>query len=152
MARRVPRAMQHLELELAHRDPVALMQPAVGRERLGGWEAEHLRLGGHLLDPEQIALMRPLDGDARAPRELRGGARVVEMRVGDEDLLEREPVALENRQHPRQLTARVDDGRAARGLAPQHRAVLLERRDRDDFETHARMILRGAHTVIARPR
>ena len=72
------------------------------------------------------------------------------MRVRDQDLLERDLQLLDLRQHPIEITARIDDRGPTRALAAQDGAVLLEGRDRNDAKFHPRMI--GDQTVMASPR
>ena len=140
----------HLQLEFADRDSIVLVQPSIGREALARREAEHAGLSGHLLDPEQIVLMRPLDRQRTGASEFSRCTGVIEMGVRDQDLLERDLQLLDLRQHPIEITARIDDRGPTRALAAQDGAVLLEGRDRNDAKFHPRMI--GDQTVMASPR
>ena len=80
--------------------------------------------------------MRALDGHAGAARELGGGGGVVEVAVGEQDALERQALVLEHLLHPLEVAAGIDDGGAARALAPEDGAVLLERGDGNDGDLH----------------
>jgi hypothetical protein len=76
----------------------------------------------HLLDPEQIALRADTSIGREARRAKFGRSRgVIEMRVGDEDLLQRQPVVLHHRQHPLEIAARIDHRGAPRLLTPDRR-------------------------------
>jgi hypothetical protein len=59
------------------------------------------------------------------------------MAVGDEDSLDLDPLALCSLEDAVELAAGVGDGALHGLLAPQERAVLLERRDRNDDGAHA---------------
>src|SRR3546814_11837920 len=86
MARRVPRTMDDIEGQVADRHRIAVVQPAVGFERL----AAHPEAGTVLaqpLDPETVVLVRPLDRHAKLLREharLPAMVRSEERRVGKE--------------------------------------------------------------------
>src|SRR3546814_3057476 len=60
MPRRMPRAMDDIDLEIADRHHIAVDQPAVGLERFAD-HAETRALLRELLDPEPVVLVRPLD-------------------------------------------------------------------------------------------
>src|SRR3546814_13224221 len=88
MARRVPRTMDDIEGQVADRHRIAVVQPAVGFERL----AAHPEAGTVLaqpLDPETVFPVRPLDRPAKLLREHDRMLAMVHMAVGDEDLLDR---------------------------------------------------------------
>src|SRR5581483_1602144 len=61
VAGRVPRAVAHLQGELAHLDLIALTEPARRLEGLGGLEREPARLLPERLYPEAVTGMRTLD-------------------------------------------------------------------------------------------
>ncbi len=83
---------------------------------------------------EQILIgeMWPLDRHFQFIAQLRGAADVVNMAVRDPDLLDRHVRLLDCSQDLRNVSTGIDNYSAARGVAPQQRAVLLEWRDRDD--------------------
>src|SRR3546814_19873239 len=75
MARRVPRTMDDIEGQVADRHRIAVVQPAVGFERL----AAHPEAGTVLApppDPETVVLVRPLERHAKL---LRAHARLPAM-------------------------------------------------------------------------
>jgi hypothetical protein len=78
--------------------------------------------------------MRPLDRHAVAPRELGRPSAVVDVPVGEEHLLQ-SPAGLAQRVlDPVEVAAGVDHGGCGGVGVDQDRAVLGERRDRDDRE------------------
>ena len=76
--------------------------------------------------------MRAFNGHAETLREHPGAAAMIEMAVGNEQLLDSDAVLIGDGHQPFELVAGIDEG-AAHGLgAPEQGAILLERRDRDD--------------------
>ena len=132
VSRRVARTVEDVEGQVADSDRVAAFQPAVRREGARIVEAWFFFGIGQLVDPELIVLMRPLDGQALLLGKVRGHARMVAVRVGDEDLLQRDPGALDGGHDTVEMPARIDH-RALHGLGtPEYRRVLLERRHGHD--------------------
>ena len=109
------------------------MQPAGGCEGFGWWKAVVGGGIGQAVDPELIAFVRPDDGQLQALGQFGRGTRMVDVAVGDPDLLERHAQLLDGRQQHRQVATRVDDGRFFRVIAPDDGAVLLEGRDGNGF-------------------
>ena len=62
---------------------------------------------------------------------------MIDVRMRQQDLHEVEPLARDDVEHRVEIAARIDDRGGARALAPQHRAVLLERGHRNDGQLHA---------------
>src|SRR3546814_18175404 len=90
MPRRMPRAMDDIDLEIADRHHIAVDQPAVGLERFAD-HAETRAILRELLDPEPVVLVRPLDRHAEFLREHPRLPAMVHMAMGDEDLLDLDP-------------------------------------------------------------
>ena len=69
--------------------------------------------------------------DRHVQRPLGGGhaGDVIDVRVGQQDVANRQPAALGKRQQRRHLVARIDEDRLARLLAADDEAVLEERAD-----------------------
>src|SRR3546814_18394125 len=67
-------------------------------------------------------------------------AAMVDMAVGNEDLLYGDAMLLGRLPEQRQIAARIDEGAAIGRRAPEKRAILLERRDGDQggFEGRSR--------------
>ena len=73
------------------------------------------------------------DGQLQALGQLGGAARMVDVRMGDPDLLQRETQGLHSGQQHLQITPRVDHCGLHALIAPNDGAVLLERGDGDGF-------------------
>jgi hypothetical protein len=88
MAGRVAGAMATSKRQLADRHLVAVDQPAVGFERLAG-DAVARAVLGEPGDPEAVVLVRALDLHAQLVGEDPGRSAMVDMAVGEQDLLDR---------------------------------------------------------------
>ena len=86
MARRVSRAMDHVEGDIAKVHRVAAVEPARWREACGTREAEALALLLDAVDPELVIDMRALDGCPSVLTKDSCAADVVNMPVGEENL------------------------------------------------------------------
>ena len=88
MAGRVAGTVADVEREVADGDRVAVVEPAVGLERLAAnapAAAVILQPG----DPEAVVLVRAFDRHAELLRKHAGLAAMVDMAVGEQDLLDR---------------------------------------------------------------
>lgn len=135
MAGRVAGAVIDVEHQLADGHGIAVDQPAARFER----HPAHAILAtvlGEPVDPEPIGLVRSLDPDAELGGELAREAAMVDMAMGDQDLLDRDFVLLRRRAQPVEIAAGIDEGAAHRLRAPEQAAILLERRDRHDRHAH----------------
>ena len=132
MARGVPRAMAYLERGAAELYRVTILQPSIWFERLGFAETEGGRALGQLLDPETILALRPLDGHACAPAQFCRTRTMVDMAMGEKDLLERRAGAFQSIEDPFEVTSRINDGGLVCSLVNQDGAILLERSDGND--------------------
>ena len=141
MTGRVAGTVQDVEFGPGDLDPLALGQPAVGRDRGTVLDAELHRLMRQPVQQEGIAPIgtyhRNRRGTFRAGRvqlvaQGRGTGGVVDMAMGQKDLVDLHAVARDRGQDHRHVTARVDDGAAAGRLVEEDRAVLPKRRDGDD--------------------
>src|SRR5205085_8150954 len=92
------------------------------------------------VDPEQIVLVRALDGDAKLFGEHAGLAAMVDMAVGEQDLLDRYAGLGGGRFEPRQVAAGIGESAAHRLGAPDQAAILLQRRDRQDRGAQRRVL------------
>lgn len=126
MARRVARAVQHLQRLPADADFVAIVQPARGREGLGLREAEHLALLRQGVDPELVAFVGADDGQGQRARQRAGAAGVVDVRVREPQRLERQATLFDRLQQLADVAARVDQGGLVGFVAPDKGAVLFE--------------------------
>src|SRR5881409_1103257 len=90
VAGRVAGAVIDLEFGLAEADALAVVEPAIGRERARVGHAPARAAPGDVVDPELVVGVRPFDGYAGRRLQRRRTAGVVEMAVRDPDLLERQ--------------------------------------------------------------
>ena len=133
---RVARAVQDIQLDVTETHLVAGLEPAVGLEALDPGETEHPALLRHADDPETVLLVRPLDRYPGTRGECRDAPGMVDVAMGDEDLLDAQALALQCCQDAVDVTTRVDHRGAPGFLAPEYGAVLLERGDGDDDVAH----------------
>jgi hypothetical protein len=137
--------VQDLEGVVADGDLVALVEPAVGQHvPRAARQAVGAPLLGQALEEKAITLVRALDRHRGAARprlerllEVGGAAGVVDMAVGEQDLLGPDAELLDGGEDLPNIAPRVDDGRADGLLVPEDRAVLLERGDGDDSRLQA---------------
>jgi hypothetical protein len=138
--------MAHRQRLFADGHGVAVGQPARRREGLGRRKAEHAALLRQAVDPELVARMRPDDGQRQAAREFAGAARVVDVRMREPDLLERDAELVDGCEQPVEIAAGVDDRGLLRGVAPHDGTVLLERGDGDGLVAEHRAIVNAQAT------
>lgn len=131
MPRGVARAVTHPQFAAAYFHGVAVGQPAVGRERFGRCEAEHEALLRQRVDPELVGAVRPDDRQVLFAGQHAGAAGVVDVRMREQDLLERHASLARRRAHALELAAGVDHRAFHCLVAPDERAVLLKRGDRN---------------------
>ena len=140
MARRVAGTVNHFEDLLPHRDGVAVFQPAIGGEGLEWGEAKHLPLDWQLRDPELVVAVGPLDGNAQALGENRCLATMVNVAMGEEDLLDLHTRLLGHGLEVVDITTGVNEGRPASGGADNQRTILGKRRNRVNLVIHVEII------------
>jgi hypothetical protein len=131
----------HFERFVADLHRIALLQPAIRFEFLGLPETETACLRWQLLDPVAVAFMRAFDRQFETPGKFCRRTGVIDVRMSQQDLCQLYPVLLHAGEDFLQVTARIDD-RAVHGFsAPDDRAVLLERGDRNDeyLQAHERL-------------
>ena len=126
MARCMPRTMQHFKRDISDPNRVPLVEPPSRRKATRGPKSEHEALLRHGIDPEAILGMRSLDRKLELVCQVCRGARMVNMAVGEEDLLELNARSLHGREYERQIAPRVDHGRPPCFATPDQRAILLE--------------------------
>lgn len=126
MARRVARAVAHIQGAIANLYCVAIGQPTVGCERLTQGKVEHAALVGQSVDPELIALVWADDGQVQSLCQFCHPTRVVNVRVGQPDCLQFK-IALRNRfVEFVQIATGVDDGGLVGFTAPHDGTVLCK--------------------------
>jgi hypothetical protein len=136
VAGRVAGAVVDLERLVAEPDGVAVVQPLVGLERFGGREAEALTLRRQLLDPEALVFLRADDRHAVVRRERLRARAVIDVAVREQHFLELHVLPRDLLFDAFEIAAGIDDGGAAGLFADEQRAVLLERRDRNERDFH----------------
>ena len=113
VAGRVAGAVADLEGQLADGHRVAVDQPAVGLERLAG-DAVARAVLVEPGDPEAVVLVRALDRHAELRGEHAGLAAMVDVAVGQQDLLDRHPGLRGRGLEPVEVAAGIDERAAHR--------------------------------------
>jgi len=116
-------------------DEAAVLQGVVGRVDFRGGHVEPSGLHIHHLHQGKIARIVE-DWRARELFETGGAGDVVDVSVGDEDLFDREVVAVQDRHDLRDVVARIDDDGLAGRLVTEDGAVALQDADGEDFVDH----------------
>ena len=113
------------------------LEPSVGRERGHGRHAEDSTLLLHAVEPEFVGDVRSLDRQCASFREIGGAARMVDVPVRQQDLLQNDAVLIGRSEDSIYVPSGVDDRGPHRLRAPHDRTILLKRGDRDDEITHS---------------
>jgi len=122
-------------------DQAAVIEAEVRGGDVGGGDAEPAGLDVHHADEREVALVVE-DGSAGEGFEVLGAGDVVDVGVGDDDLLGGEAVLGEESQDAADVVAGVDDDGFAGGLVAEDGAVALEGADAEDFVDHEVAFLR----------
>ena len=120
-------------------DDHAFVGAAIGRNDDGRWDTEPGGLIGHEIELGQVVLVEE-DGGAGGFFEEGRAADVVDVAVGDDDLLQREVVGLEEGKDLRDIVAGIDDHGFAGGVVTEDGAVALERADGEGLEDHGSIV------------
>src|SRR6266446_6842436 len=131
-AGRMAGAMQDVEGQRADRDPIALIEPAVRREIAHARDAEPRAAGHHIVEQEFVGDVGAFDRHLQRVAQLGGAANMVDVAVGQPDLLDPDIGLLDCRLNFRNVAAGVDHNGLPGGFAPDQGAVLLKQRHRDD--------------------
>ena len=150
MAGRMSRAMAHLPHGFAQGDGVAVLQPPIGGEGTRVGQAVHPTRLDDAVDPELIGGLGADDLGPGLLLHLRGAPGVVQVRMGDPDLVQGQPPPRDFAQHRIDRPAGIDHGGLVGGGAPHGRAVLLERRDGRDEDADGRGLAHGLFNRDAR--
>jgi hypothetical protein len=113
----------------------------VGRRGVWSFDAEPRRLRRHDLQEGQVVFVKE-DGGAREGFELERTANMIDMGVGDEDLLEGEAERGEATVNAADLIAGVDDDGFTGFLIAQDGAVALQWADGKSLEDHGFIVER----------
>jgi len=98
----------------------------------------HIDHCGEAGDPETVGLVGPFDRYAKLLGEDLRRAAMINVAVGEQDLLDRHPRLRFRRAQPREIAAGIGEGAAHRLCAPDQAAILLQRRHRDDGDPERR--------------
>lgn len=109
MARGMARTVTHSQSAVTHFDSITIKQPARGLEGLNVRETKLSTLRREAINPELIAGIGAYDRKVELAGKLSGPACMVDMRVGQPDLRERQPLALDYSQYPIKIATRIDD-------------------------------------------
>src|SRR3954452_9843452 len=131
MPGRMAGTVAYVEGQFANGDLVAVDEPPCRFERLTG-DSIFRAVLREAVDPEAVFLVRSLDLDSELLREDAGAAAMVDVAVGQQDLLDGDVGLLGRGLEAREVAARIDECCPHSPGAPQKRAILVERRDRDD--------------------
>jgi hypothetical protein len=121
--------------EAGDADGVIVSEVGVRRGDLGGCDAEPTGLEVHHLDQREVELVVE-DGGSGEALELLGSGDVIDVGVGDDDLLEGELVASEGSDDAGDVVAGVDDDGLVRDFVAEDGAVALEGAYYEDFVDH----------------
>ena len=128
-------AMQDVEGQLADRDPIALIEPAVRRKIAHACDAESRAAGHHIVEQEFVGDVRAFDRHLQRVAQFGGAADMVDVAVGQPDFLDADIGLLDCRLNLRNIAAGVDHHGLLGSFAPDQGAVLLKQRHRDDDST-----------------
>ena len=122
-------------------DEFAVVEGVVGSFDGGGGDAEPVGLMSIILTRGSRLVVE--DGGAGELLEAVGSGDVVDVGVGDDDLLDGERVSGEEGEDAGDVVAGVDDDGFAGGLVAEDGAVALEGADGEDFVDHGIWALNG---------
>jgi hypothetical protein len=131
----VTRGVKDLRGVVGNPDHHAVFGAAVGRNDFGRGNAEPASLLVHDGELGQVVLVEK-DGGASCAFEAGGATDMVDVAMGDDDLLQSEFVSDEKREDLRDVVAGIDDHGLARGLVAEDGAVALEGADGEGFKDH----------------
>lgn len=148
----VARSVEDRTGDSLNRDGLAFRKWSIGGSNFGGGHAEPSGLDVHHFDQREIVLVV----ENRRARELFepvGSGNVVDVRMGDDDVLHREVMALKNRNDLGDIVAGINNDRFSRSLVAKDGAVALERADRENLMDHDSIItrLRAAKSAGTKP-
>ena len=151
MPRRVTRAMVDIERLLTEAHLIALIQPASGHERLARRKTELATPLRNRVEQETVVLVWPFNRQAELTRHAAYRARMVEVAMRDQDLLQHHTRVLGSGQDTPGLSAGIDDGGPAGRFTAQKGAVLLIGGHGDDAYFHKGKRTLAASRLAKRP-
>lgn len=131
----VARSVENRAGKTCDGDELAVFEAGVRRSDFGCRNAEPSGLNVHHLYQRQIVLVVE-DGSSSELLEALGSGDVIDVSVGDDDLLYGEPVLVEDADDAGDVVAGIDHDGFAGDLVAEDGAVALERADDEDFMDH----------------
>ena len=116
-------------------DALAVVEGVVGGWDFGGGDAEPAGLHVHHFDQGEVVLVVE-DGGSGDALEALGSGDVVDVGVGDDDLLDGEVVLVEDAEDGRDVVAGVDNDGLEGGFVAEDGAVAVQRADDEDLVDH----------------
>ena len=149
-AGRVTRRVDCADLDAAARDRVSILNEMVDDSAFGRRHSDPLRLHIQLFKEQEIGLV---NGRRRAGAflQLENCADMINMRVGADDLLQRQAVLVQSSKNFLGVVSRIDDDRFTRGFVAENRAVALKHADGKCFDNHLNLT-RSAPITFNEPR
>ncbi len=114
---------------------LTVFEAGVGWSDFGRWNAEPSSLNVHHLYQGKVVLVVE-DGRSGELLEALGSGDVIDVSVGDDDLLDGELVLIEDADDAGDVVAGIDHDGFAGDLVAEDGAVALERADDEDFVDH----------------
>ncbi len=133
--------VQHFSRVAPKADNQAIGEASVGRRRLRRGDAHPAGLHLHHFEQGQIVLIEQ-DGSAGEPFQLEGAPNVVDVSVGNEDLLEFEAQFGEASVDAADFVAGIDDNGLSGLFVAQQGAVALQRADGKGLKNHMSILKR----------
>lgn len=121
---------------------VVIVEPAIRCQRWHRWQSEHLTLDRQRIQQECVVTVRTDHRDPQLSSKGAGAADMVDVPVGQQDLLHRQARFGHGLADEVNVTAGIYDCPLERLVAPQEGAVLLEGGDRNDAVSHGLMSTR----------
>jgi hypothetical protein len=131
-ARRMAGAMQDVESQFADLGLVTFVEPAIRREIAHVGHAEIRAAFDDMIEHVLVGDMRPDDRHLERVAQFGGPADMVDVTMGQPDLLHRDAGLFDRREDLRDVPAGIDNDATPGGFVPEQRAVLLKRRHRDN--------------------
>ena len=131
----VARGVQYFSGKVGQPDLEAVVGAGVRRCDFGRLDAQPSGLCGHDFELRQVVLVEE-DGSTGGALEQHRSADMVDVGVGDDDLLEDQAMIGQTGQDFGDIVPRVDDNRLMGGLVAQDGAVAAEGPDWKGFEDH----------------
>jgi hypothetical protein len=138
---RVAWRVDHLRGECCETNDAAVSKRLVGRSGLRRFDTDPCGLFVHELELFEVTLVHE-DGRSGQALEFERTAYVVNMSVGDEDLLELEAQVCQTPLDSSDFLARIDDDGLAGLLVAENGAVALKRANGEGLDDHAVILLR----------